>query len=99
MKLHCEYGLWDGVDGCWLGDGAEPMLYDDRSMATIAARVCEKRLGWHVGRVQPLMYDGTGNTVRDTLEAKMTAVEAIEELEKPVTQERQGKDAQTTFAG
>jgi len=76
-----KYGLWDSQDNLWMGDSAGPKTYDELDIAVIAARVCDARLAWRAGRTIAREYVEAPRRLRDSLDAKMTALAALAGIE------------------
>jgi hypothetical protein len=86
------YGIYDTQDDCWLGDDNGPRLYDrviseklngmpQQLAARIAAQMTAVQLGYPQTRLIARVYDGSGTKLRDSVDTKMTAVEALRKLE------------------
>jgi hypothetical protein len=76
-----EYGLFDTVDQCWLGDDKGPKTFTDRTLAQASAQMTCVQLGWPQDRVRPKpMPDGV-NRHKDDMDLKMTPAEALRAIE------------------
>jgi hypothetical protein len=86
------YGLYDTWHNCWLGDENGPKLFTradsekmkrmpQELMARISAQMTAVQLGWTPGRLQSREYHGDPLVKKDTVDTKMTAVEALRKIE------------------
>lgn len=76
-----KYGLLDMVDNCWLGDETGPKLFDELWVARIAAQVADERLGYAPGRTRAIPYMEGPVRLKDQVDTKMSALEALQKLE------------------
>ena len=77
-----KWGLYDTQDKLWMGGEGGPSQLDDFMLARAAAQVVYMALGWEPTRVVPRELPVTTFTQRDTVDAEMTAEEAIRKLEE-----------------
>ncbi len=79
-----KYGLYDTQDHLWLGendDGTIPKLYEDYEIAVVTARVIDAQLDWEPGRTRAKEFADGPLRLRDSVDTKRTALEALEGLE------------------
>lgn len=76
-----EYGLFDTVDQCWLGDDKGPKTFTDKKLAQVSAQMTCVQLGWRQDRVKPMPYDGGADKLKDELGLKLTPAEALKAIE------------------
>ncbi len=75
-----KYGIFDEVDNCWIGDGDGPKSFTDRSMARYAQVVIGEQLRDPKRfKVKPL--PSVTFKHKDTVDAKLTPLEAIRRIE------------------
>lgn len=85
------WGLYDTADHCWMGDALGPKVFSSDpadpdypnhyAVARIAAQVLDARLRQHPGRTRVRTYGGGADKLRETVDTKMTAEEALSGLE------------------
>lgn len=86
------YGLYDTWHNCWLGDEFGPKLFTradsekckgmpQETLARISAQMTAVQLGWTPGRLQSREYHGDAVVLKDTVDTKMSAVEALRKIE------------------
>jgi hypothetical protein len=86
------YAIYDTQDNCWLGDETGPKLYDKALSeklngmpqflaARIAAQMTEVQVGYAPGRLQAREFHGDDLHLKDSVDTKMTAVQALRKLE------------------
>lgn len=75
-----EFGLYDTVEDCWMGDAKGPVRYKDVRIGQVAERVINEQFGT-IDRymLRPILDQEFKH--RDTVEAKMTSLEAIRKIE------------------
>ena len=87
-----KYGIYDTQDNCWLGDENGPKLFDrehelvkrglpQRTAAQIAAQMTAVQLGYPQTRLVALEFKTQELVLKDSVDTKMTAVEALRKLE------------------
>ena len=87
-----KYGIYDTQDNCWLGDENGPRLYtleDSKKLkgmpqqlaARIAAQMTAVQLGYPQTRLVAREFKQEELVLRDSVDTKMTAVEALRKLE------------------
>lgn len=78
-----SWGIFDTVDELWLGDDQGPRLFEDETVAKIAAQVADVRLRQDLGRSRAKEFPKGGYLkVKDELELKMSGLEAIKRIER-----------------
>ncbi len=78
------FGLYDTKDNCWLGDDNGPTTYTDYMIARVSAQVQDVRLGQKCGRTVAKEYDPAPKRLKDTVDAKMTNLEALTAIEEGI---------------
>lgn len=87
-----RYGIYDTRDNCWIGDETGPRVFTSedsdkanglpqRVLAQIAAQMAEKQLGYGMGRLRAQEFRDGGFTLKDEVQTKMTALEALIRVE------------------
>jgi hypothetical protein len=76
------WGLYDTLDHCWLGDANGPKTFEEYDWARLAAQMADVQLGQAPGRTKAMKYDGGLKHLKDEVEVKMTALEALDKMEK-----------------
>jgi hypothetical protein len=87
-----SYGMYDTQDDCWIGDETGPRVFTiedsakcnglpHRVMAQIAAQMAEVQLGYTPGRIQAREFNAENLRLRDSVDTKMTPLEALIKLE------------------
>jgi hypothetical protein len=78
------YGLWDTQEKGWMsnGDRPDPNTYTEEQLARAAATICSEMLGYPLGRIRALPFTDNPEdlVVAETMEAKMTAEEAVDKI-------------------
>ena len=77
-----NWGIFDVIDVCWMGDENGPIICGDKKLATIAMQTFSMQLGLDATRLIVKEYDGTGNQKKDEVPTLMTPTEAIKRLER-----------------
>jgi hypothetical protein len=75
------WGIYDTVDGVWMGDDKGPVTYADEWVAKIAAHTLDVRLRQNPGRNKAIEFTDKNLRLRDTVETKMTTEEALKLIE------------------
>jgi len=78
------YGLYDTKDNLWLGDDGGPRVYEDFTIARIAAQIWEIQItGTDMGaRIQAREIEPTESWhLRDRVATKMSGIEALTKIE------------------
>lgn len=86
------YGIYDTQDNCWLGDESGPRLFTRAStewakgmpvnlIAKISAQVTGVQMGYAPGRLQAREFNDQNLVLRDKVDTKMTALEALKKIE------------------
>ena len=76
------YGLYDTVEHVWMGGDEGPKTFEDFMLARIAAQMIDVQLGQEPGRTKAKEYDPSPKRLRDSVDTKMTALEALDGIEK-----------------
>jgi hypothetical protein len=76
-----RYGLYDTEGGVWMGDDDGPKLFEDESLARIAAQMMDVQLGQDPGRTRAKPFDELPKRKRDEVATRMSSEEAISRLE------------------
>jgi hypothetical protein len=87
-----SYGIYDTQDNCWIGDETGPRVFtrEDSAkakgmphqvLAKIAAMMAEMQLGYKPGRFVAAEFNAENLRLRDSVETKMTPLEALIKLE------------------
>ena|ERR1700675_2775829 len=87
-----SYGIYDTQDNCWIGDDKGPKLFTredsakakgmpQQVMARIAAMMAEMQLGYAPGRFQAAEFHAQDLRLKDSVDTKMTPLEALIKLE------------------
>jgi len=76
-----KWGLFDAKENIWLGTKEGPLLYDNEELGQIAARIVDVQLKQPAGRTRSVLYNHTGTHLRDEVELKLSAEEALRRLE------------------
>lgn len=84
----CPWGLYDTADNCWMGDDEGPKIFSADvdlenlfASARIAAQIVDVRLGQKPGRTMVRHYPAAATRLRDKVEPKMSAEDALRGLE------------------
>jgi hypothetical protein len=72
------WGLYDTIDGVWMGDDSGPKTFDDFLVARIAAELVDIQLGQQPRRTQAKEYEHGPKRLRDHVDTKMSTLEALE---------------------
>lgn len=75
------WGLLDTKENCWMGNKTGPLLYEDETLAKVAARVVDVQLKQSAGRTRAILYDQSAIKLKDEKEVLVSAEKAIERLE------------------
>lgn len=78
-ELADEYGLFDPMGNVWLGCKKGPVRYKDLDLARVAATMATKMLGV---LIQATPYDPTPKKLRDIVNPKLSAIQALKLLEE-----------------
>lgn len=76
-----EYGLYDTIDHCWMGNHEGPLVYDSPTLAQVSATILNERFGY-VSRIQSRPYDGSGTQFKDEQTPKRSFEQAMLRLER-----------------
>lgn len=76
------YGLYDTLDGLWMGDLEGPMLTEDHTTAQVRAQMLDVMLKRAIGRTQAKEFPGGSTRLRDTVEVVIDAETAVKMLEE-----------------
>lgn len=76
-----KWGIYDPVDGCWMGDEQGPRLFDDQAIARVASEMVDVMAGWPRRRCQEQPYPGGMATLKGEVEKKMSSEEALKGME------------------
>ncbi len=87
-----QWGVFDTVDNCWLGDDKGPKLFSDehpttqqlngaRTCAKICAQITAVRLDYNPARLQPRLYTSPATKLRDEVKTKVSAAGALKAIE------------------
>lgn len=80
-----KYGLWDGKERCWLGNGAKekgPNLYDDEALARAGATVATRMLKVPMGQIRARPFNDHNLKYRGEVIAERSAEEVLAEMLK-----------------
>ena len=81
MSERVEFGLYDTVDGLWMGDDSGPKTFPDLLTARIAAQVTDVQLGQEPGRTRAKEYEPGPKRKRDEVETRMGTLAALKGIE------------------
>lgn len=78
-----KYAVYDTVESCWLGDNSGPRLFDDFTLARVAAQVWETQVyGTDLGaKYQARVYINGYYCKRDDVPTRMDAESALRRIE------------------
>lgn len=76
------WGLLDTVDRVWMGNDAGPLTYEEEWLARTAAQVVDVRCGYPPGRTRAVEYIEGPKRLRDSVDTKMTTLDAIKGIEE-----------------
>lgn len=79
--MKTEWGLWDTEDSVWMGNDDGPVVFADYGIARIAAQVIDVQLGQVLARTQAKEYQHGPKRLRDTVDAKMSPLQALNAIE------------------
>lgn len=78
------WGIYDTVDGVWLGDESGPKTFDGPDaymLARIAAQLMDERMRQPANRTVAKEYDPGPKRLHDSVTPKMTGLQALRRLE------------------
>jgi len=81
-SFEMQYGLYDTEDGIWFGDDDGPRMYDDYTLARVAAEMVDMQLGQEAGRTRAKEYYAAPMRLRDTVAVELSPLEAYKRLEQ-----------------
>lgn len=77
-----QWGVYDIQDNCWIGNDAGPKVFDDFTVARIAAEVCADQLGYELhGRLEAREYVSGNVRLRDEIPTKRSPLKALQRIE------------------